>query len=87
MIRIECGKLYYNTQVYFAKNFVTHLPNDDKEWAKAYHAWIKDQGAIIHRYTYSKSKSYRTALGVDPENDCFAFENDSDATIFILRWS
>ena len=84
MIRIKCGDIYYNTQVYFAKNYIDNLPNDDKAWARAYHDWLKDQGATV---LHSNKDLFRTALDVTPNFDYFVFENDSHVTMFMLRWS
>jgi len=84
MIYLETGDLYYNTQVYFRKNLMDDLPNDDKAWKKAYHVWLKTQGAVIINLN---TPYIRNALGVAPGYDKFGFENESDATLFVLKWS
>lgn len=84
-VRILVGDIYYNTQIFFAKNIVPTLPNDDKAWKKGYSDWLKEQGAII--VTFKFETLLRTTLGVAPGYDFFEFEKDSDATIFVLRWS
>ena len=84
MILLETNDLYYNTQVYFRKNLMDDLPNDDKAWREAYHAWLKSQGAVIVK---SEEDLIRNVLDVAPFYDKFGFENESDATIFVLRWS
>lgn len=84
MILIDTNDLYYNTQVYFRKNLMDDLPNDDKVWCEEYHKWLKSQGAKI---VFSKSDLIRNALGVAPGYDKFGFENEHDATLFVLRWS
>ena len=86
MTKILCDAIYYNTQVYFRKHFIDDLPNDDKEWAKAYHAWLKEQGATVVPPP-NKQNLLATALGVSPYYDHFCFENDHDATVFVLKWS
>jgi hypothetical protein len=84
MIYLETGALYYNTQVYFRKNLMDDLPNDDKAWQKSYHAWLETQGAVIINLN---TPYIRNALGVAPGYDKFGFENESDATLFVLKWA
>jgi hypothetical protein len=75
--------LYYNTQIYFAKNILNDLPNDDREWADAYRQWLLDQGCQLVSNTWTIQNS----LGVSPGYDIFRFHQEEDATAFILRWS
>jgi hypothetical protein len=84
MIYLETGDLYYNTQVYFRKNLMDDLPNDDKAWREAYHTWLETQGAVI---IISPLDLIRNVLGVAPSYDKFGFKNESDATLFVLKWS
>ncbi len=84
MILIDTNELYYNTQVYFRKNLMDDLPNDDKVWCEEYHKWLKSQGVVI---VNSSGDLIRNALGIAPGYDKFGFENEHDATIFVLRWS
>ena len=85
MITLETNDLYYNTQVYFRKHYIDNLPNDDKVWGQEYHKWLAAQGAIIVK---NKQEVFlRNSLGVAPYYDKFGFENERDATMFILRWS
>lgn len=84
MILLETKDLYYNTQVYFRKHLMDDLPNDDKAWAKAYHAWLKTQGAVI---ITSHDDVLHNSLDVAPGYDKFGFENEHDATLFVLKWS
>jgi hypothetical protein len=88
-VHILAGDIYYNTQIFFAKNILPSLPNDDGAWAKEYRVWLKEQGAIIVTAEFESplKKIYRNALGVLPGHDFFEFEKDSDATIFVLRWT
>jgi len=88
-VRILVGDIYYNTQIFFAKNILPALPNDDRAWAKGYSEWLKEQGAIIveGRTLAGGNPLVKTSLGVAPFYDFFEFENDSDATMFVLRWA
>jgi hypothetical protein len=87
-IRIPANVIYYNTQIFFAKNILPALPNDDRAWAKGYSEWLKEQGAIIVEDPgVALITSVKTSLGVAPFYDFFEFENDSDATMFVLRWA
>ena len=83
--RISTNEIYYNTAIFFAKNILPSLPNDDRAWAKEYSEWLKEQGACI--FADEVHPFIRTALGVAPGYDFFEFEKDSDATMFVLRWS
>jgi hypothetical protein len=85
MIFLPTYELYYSTQVYFRKHFIDDLPNDDKVWEQEYHKWLATQGATIVKT--KKIGIIRNSLGVAPYYDEFGFENDQDATMFILRWS
>lgn len=99
-IRIPTNEIYYKTQIFFTKNILPSLPNDDRAWAKGYSEWLKEQGAIIvedagrgHRHPSASqlraggAARVKTSLGVAPFYDFFEFENDSDATMFVLRWA
>lgn len=83
MILLDTNELYYNTQVYFRKNLMDDLPNDDDVWREEYHKWLKSQGAKI---VFSK-ELIRNILGIAPGYDKFGFENEHDATLFVLKWS
>ena len=84
MILIKAGEIYYKTQVYFHEHIIDSLPNDDKVWEAEYKKWLKDQGAVVIK---PKRQCLTTALGVSPFYDHFGFENEYDATLFLLRWS
>jgi hypothetical protein len=93
-IRIPTNEIYYKTQTFFARNILPSLPNDDRAWAKGYSEWLKEQGAIIVEDPGDQEPRLRwrrplvkTSLGVAPFYDFFEFENDSDATMFVLRWA
>jgi hypothetical protein len=87
-IRIPTNEIYYKTQTFFARNILPSLPNDDRAWAKGYSEWLKEQGAIIveGRACAGEFPLVKTSLGVAPFYDFFEFENDGDATMFVLRW-
>jgi len=75
---------YYNFQVYFAKNVVPTLPNDDKIWAQEFRRRLADQGAVV---VPTSTELIRNALDIAPGHDDIAFENPEDLTMFTLRWS
>ena len=61
-----------------------NLVNDDKVWALEFRKWLKEQGAKIE---HSPKGVLRNSLNVSPGFDRLVFEDDRDATMFILRWS
>jgi hypothetical protein len=82
--RIKCsGDLYYNTQVWFARNILPGLPNDNNAWARAYSKWLLGQGAVVEHSDYDV---IRNAIGVAPGYDHLVFERGEDLTMFVLRW-
>lgn len=83
MILLEINQMYYNTQVYFRKNHIDKLPNDDKIWAKEYSKWLAEQGCFI---VHSNDRVLRNSLGVAPHYDKFGFKREEDAVQFTLRW-
>lgn len=83
MILLEINQMYYNTQVYFRKNHIDELPNDDKTWAKEYSKWLAEQGCFI---VHSNDRVLRNSLGVAPHYDKFGFKREEDAVQFTLRW-
>lgn len=76
--------LYYNTQIYFAKNILPGLPNDMWEWKNGYKEWLKEQGCTVKPHPNSLIKN---SLGVSPGYDAFQFLHEKDATMFLLRWA
>lgn len=86
MILLETNDLYYNTQVYFRKNHWINMPNHERVWAERYHKWLAEQGCAIV-LTKSDIEVVRNSLGISPGYDKFGFENERDATMFVLRWS
>jgi hypothetical protein len=85
MTYLENIDVYYSTQVYFAKNIIPRLPNDDKVWSQEYRRWLAEQGAWV--VPAQSPRIIRNALGFAPGYDNIAFENPQDLTMFILRWS
>lgn len=74
--------LYTNTQVYFAKNILPELPNDNFAWQLGYRNWLLDQGCELVPHMWV----CKNTLGVSPGFDKFRFHNEQDATSFVLRW-
>lgn len=62
------------------------MPNHERVWAERYRKWLAEQGCVIV-LTKSDYEVVRNSLGVAPGYDKFGFENEHDATIFVLRWS
>lgn len=84
-MRISTGKdLYFNAQIWFARNIIPGLPNDDQAWARAFQNWLLEQGG---RLIIGSKRADRNALGVDYLYDEIEFENEEDFLIFALKWS
>ena len=82
---IENPDIWYNLQIHFKNNIIPGLVNNDRIWAAAFRQWLKEQGADIelvmnHRFV-------RNSLGIAPRYDRLVFEDDGDATMFVLRWA
>lgn len=82
---IENPDIWYNLQIHFSNNFIPHLEYDHKVWALAFRRWLKDQGADIE--LVMGQRLLRNSFGIAPRYDRLVFENDEDATMFILRWA
>jgi hypothetical protein len=74
----------YNTFVHFCEHYISILPNDDVVWAIVYRAWLQGQGA---KQLKSNLDIQRNGLDFNPMYDKLVFENDADATAFLLKWS
>jgi hypothetical protein len=74
----------YNTFVHFRKHYISSLPNDDAVWSSAYSVWLGSQGAKILKANLDVQ---RNSLDFNPMYDKLVFENDEDATAFLLKWS
>ena len=61
------------------------LPNDDRIWAREYRKWLAERGGQIIKG--DPRPVIRNALDIAPGYDKFGFENEKDATIFVLKWS
>jgi len=85
MIYLETDRLYYNTRLYFRDHIIDSLPNNETDWYNGYRSWLAEQGCEIIRLDTGRDFAV-DILGVAPGYDQFAFENDRDATIFLLRW-
>lgn len=82
---IDDPDIWYNLQIHFSNNFIPHLEHDDRVWAMAFRRWLKDQGADIEMVM--NQRLVRNSFGIAPRYDRLVFENDGDATMFVLRWS
>lgn len=83
--KIPCsGDIYYNTQIWFTRNIIPKLPNDDREWAQEYRKWMLGQGAVVE---HSDRDVIRNGIGIAPGYDYLVFERDEDLSMFVLRWS
>jgi len=85
VIYIETNKLHYNTRLYFRRHIMDTLPNNQTDWYYGYRSWLAEQGCTIVKY--AEKDLAVDALGVSPGYDRFGFENEQDATMFVLRWS
>ena len=87
MIYIETTQIYYNTRLYFRDHILDSLPNAETEWYNGYHSWLAEQGCEIVRPDANNDLRVVDILGVSPGYDRFGFENEQDATMFMLRWA
>lgn len=76
--------IMYNLQVYFRENILPQLDNDDRVWTTNFKLWLLEQGAAIEHHP---GRLLRNSLGIAPHYDALAFENEQDATVFVLRWT
>ena len=82
---VDNPDLWYNLQIHFKNNIMPNLANDDRVWAAAFRLWLKEQGAEIEQAM--NQRYFRNSLGISSHHDRLVFENERDATMFILRWS
>jgi len=82
---IDGPDIWYNLQTHFKSTIIPHLENDDRVWAAAFRQWLKAQGADIE--LVMGQRLLRNSLDIAPRYDRLVFENDGDATMFVLRWS
>jgi hypothetical protein len=76
--------LYYNVRLYFRNHILPSLANDDRVWREEFHRWLAGQGACIQK---DESDLVRDILDVAAGYDKLCFNNDHDASLFLLRWS
>jgi len=84
MTYINDFNIIINIQVWYRHNRLDNLANDDRVWREDFRAWLKEQGCEID---LSNNRLLRNSLGIAPGYDRLRFEDDRDATVFILRWS
>jgi hypothetical protein len=84
MIIINNIEVAYNTFVHFREHYISILPNNDATWASLYNEWLGSQGAKILKANLDVQ---RNSLDFNPMYDKLVFENDEDATAFLLKWS
>lgn len=77
-------EIMYTLQVYFRKNILPELDNDDRLWSDKFKLWLSEQGAAID---YHPGRLLRNGLGIAPHYDRLVFEDESKLTMFMLRWS
>lgn len=77
--------IWYNLQIHFKNNIIPGLENDDRVWAAEFRQWLKAQGADIE--LVMGQRLLRNSLQIAPGYDRLVFENDGDATMFLLRWT
>lgn len=82
---INSPDIWYNLQIHFSNNFIPHLEYDDRVWAAEFRQWLKDQGADIEMEL--GYRLIRNSFGIAPHYDRLVFEDDGDATVFVLRWA
>ena len=90
VVMIPTGDLYLNTQVYFAEHILKDLPNDERQWEKAYRDWLFEQGAVVvkpEQCGIGVPLLIRNSLGIAPGYDHFGFSSSRLAEVFVLRWS
>jgi hypothetical protein len=82
---IQSPDIWYNLQIHFKNYIIPGLEDNDRIWAAAFRQWLKDQGADIE--LVMGQRLLRNSLDIAPRYDRLVFENDGDATMFVLRWS
>ena len=86
MTYINDFNIINNIQVWYRHNRLVNLANDDRVWREDFRAWLKEQGCEIDPGP-GNNRLLRNGLGIAPHYDRLRFEDDRDATVFILRWS
>jgi hypothetical protein len=87
MIYLPTENLYYNARIYFRNNIMDTLPNDDREWKKAFSEWLGEQGCQIALPEKMDRLLAEDVLGVAPGYYRLCFVREEDAVMFVLRWA
>ena len=86
MTYLETDRFHWVTRKYFRDVVLETLPNNETDWYNGYRSWLAEQGCEIVRADTGRDFVV-DILGVAPGYDKFAFANERDATLFLLRWS
>jgi hypothetical protein len=87
MTYIYSLKVICNVQVWYRQNCIDDLPNDSSIWSREFRKWLAVQGCEIEHDEDEFCRSLRNGLGISLGYDRLKFEQDADATAFLLRWS
>ena len=86
MTYLETDQLHFITRKYFRDHIIETLPNNETDWYNGYRSWLAEQGREIVKLNPGRDFVV-DILGVAPGYDQFAFADEQDATLFLLRWS
>jgi hypothetical protein len=86
MTYLETDQLHFITRKYFRDVVLETLPNNETDWYNGYRSWLAEQGCEIVKLNPGRDFAV-DILGVAPGYDKFAFADEQDATLFLLRWS
>jgi hypothetical protein len=85
IVTIPANEIYYTVRIYFRKEIMPNLPNDDSIWREEFHRWLASQGARIK--PDDEHSLVTDVLGVSPGYDTIEFEDERLASLFVLKWS
>lgn len=84
------SKSYRNARNWHWDNFINLRPDTiidvQNELVEPFDQWLAEQGAVIDRSRKPGGvgvDNYDVAIGID----WIEFENDADATVFLLKWT
>ena len=86
MTYLETDQLHFTARKYFRDHILDSLPNNETDWYNGYRSWLAEQGCEIVKPNADRDFVV-DILGVAPGYDRFAFANERDATLFLLRWA
>lgn len=87
-IAIPAKEIYYTARIYFRKEILPNMPNDDNIWREEFRRWLASQGARINSFRGVNNRSLLIdSFGVSPGYDTIEFEDERLASLFVLRWS